>query len=236
MDFFNLSSLTDISAIAQQLQPLLNWSKLPLDLPSLVALAVGIGWASGLRLYALIFVLGALGKFAGVTLPGGLVVLTEPVVVGISGFLLFIEFFADKIPWLDSVWDGIHTFIRIPAGAALAAAVMGGEGQAWQVAMALIGGTIAAGTHFAKTTTRAAINTTPEPFTNIVTSVAEEGIFIGGMWLLLNQPLIFLILLILFMILAVVLIIIMWKFLRIIFTKIVALINKKSNSVEINTG
>ena len=110
----------DIQTIGNSLEPLLNWSNAPLNMPSLMALAAGLGWASGLRLYALIFTLGALDRFAGVTLPGDLSVLSNVWVLGISGLLLLTEFFADKIPWLDSVWDSIHTFIRIPAGAALA--------------------------------------------------------------------------------------------------------------------
>ena len=108
-----------------ELTALLDWSGVPLDMASLAALAAGLGWASGLRLYALVFVLGALGRFGGVQLPGGLEVLTHPLLLGVSGVMLLAEFFADKLPWFDSMWDAVHTFIRIPAGAALAAAVMG---------------------------------------------------------------------------------------------------------------
>ena len=128
----------ELAAFAQGLMPLLDWRGLPVDLASLAALAAGLGWASGLRLYALVFVLGALARFAGVQLPGGLGVLAHPLVLGISGVLLVVEFFADKLPWLDSLWDAVHTFIRIPAGAALAAAVMGEQGGALQIAMGLV--------------------------------------------------------------------------------------------------
>ena len=182
----------DINTFSQNLSPLLNWSNAPLNMPSLMALAAGLGWASGLRLYALIFTLGALDRFAGVTLPGDLSVLSNLWVMGISGLLLMTEFFADKIPWLDSVWDSIHTFIRIPAGAMLAGAVMGDQGSAMQIATALLGGTLAAGTHLAKAGTRAAINTSPEPFTNVAASTAEDAMFAGGMWAMLNYPLLFL--------------------------------------------
>lgn len=123
-----------------ELTALLDWRGLPLDMASLAALAAGLGWASGLRLYALVFVLGALGRFGGVQLPGGLEVLTHPLLLGVSGVMLLAEFFADKLPWFDSMWDAVHTFIRIPAGAALAAAAMGDQSGAMQVAAALAGG------------------------------------------------------------------------------------------------
>ncbi len=209
----------DIAAIAQGLMPLLDWRGLPVDLASLAALAAGLGWASGLRLYALVFVLGALARFAGVQLPGGLGVLAHPLVLGISGVLVVVEFFADKLPWLDSLWDAVHTFIRIPAGAALAAAVMGEQGGALQIAMGLVGGTLAAGTHFAKAGARAAINTSPEPASNVVTSFGEDVLFAGGMWMLLHQPLIFLGALAVFVVLAVLLIVVLWRFVRRIFRR-----------------
>ena len=210
----------DIQTIGNSLEPLLNWSNAPLNMPSLMALAAGLGWASGLRLYALIFTLGALDRFAGVTLPGDLSVLSNVWVLGISGLLLLTEFFADKIPWLDSVWDSIHTFIRIPAGAALAGMVMGDQGSAMQIATALLGGTLAAGTHLAKAGTRAAINTSPEPFTNVAASTAEDAMFAGGVWAMLNYPLLFLGGLVVFVILAVVLILLLWRFVRRMFRRV----------------
>ena len=210
----------DIQSLGSNLEPLLNWSNAPLNMPSLMALAAGLGWASGLRLYALIFTLGALDRFAGVTLPGDLSVLSNVWVLGISGLLLLTEFFADKIPWLDSVWDSIHTFIRIPAGAALAGMVMGDQGSAMQIATALLGGTLAAGTHLAKAGTRAAINTSPEPFTNVAASTAEDAMFAGGVWAMLNYPLLFLGGLVVFVILAVVLILLLWRFVRRMFRRV----------------
>lgn len=203
---------TDWGGALQGLTPLLDWRGLPLDLASLAALAAGLGWASGLRLYALVFALGALGRFGGVQLPGGLEVLTHPLVLGLSGFMLVAEFFADKLPWFDSLWDAAHTFIRIPAGAALAAAVMGDHGGAMQVAAALAGGTLAAGTHFAKAGARAAINTSPEPVSNVATSFGEDALFAGGLWMLLYQPLWFLAALGVFVLLAVALIVLLWRF------------------------
>jgi hypothetical protein len=210
----------DIQTIGNSIEPLLNWSNAPLNMPSLMALAAGLGWASGLRLYALIFTLGALDRFAGVTLPGDLSTLSNLWVMGISGLLLFTEFFADKIPWLDSVWDSIHTFIRIPAGAMLAGAVMGDQGSAMQIATGLLGGTLAAGTHFAKSGTRAAINTSPEPFTNVAASTAEDAMFAGGMWAMLNYPLFFLGGLAVFIVLAIVLMLLLWRFVRRVFRRL----------------
>lgn len=210
----------DIQTIGNSIEPLLNWSNAPLNMPSLMALAAGLGWASGLRLYALIFTLGALDRFAGVTLPGDLSVLSNLWVMGISGLLLMTEFFADKIPWLDSVWDSIHTFIRIPAGAMLAGAVMGDQGSAMQIATGLLGGTLAAGTHFAKSGTRAAINTSPEPFTNVAASTAEDAMFAGGMWAMLNYPLFFLGGLAVFIVLAIVLMLLLWRFVRRVFRRL----------------
>ena len=210
----------DINTFSQNLSPLLNWSNAPLNMPSLMALAAGLGWASGLRLYALIFTLGALDRFAGVTLPGDLSVLSNLWVMGISGLLLMTEFFADKIPWLDSVWVSIHTFIRIPAGAMLAGAVMGDQGSAMQIATALLGGTLAAGTHLAKAGTRAAINTSPEPFTNVAASTAEDAMFAGGMWAMLNYPLLFLGGLVVFIVLAIILMVLLWRFVRGVFRRL----------------
>ena len=207
----------DLHALAEGIKPLLDWRDVPVDLASLAALAAGLGWASGLRLYALVFVLGALARFAGVQLPGGLGMLAHPLVLGVSGLLLLVEFFADKLPWLDSIWDAVHTFIRIPAGAALAAAVMGDQGGALQLAMGLLGRTLAAGTHLAKAGARAAINTSPEPVSNVVASLGEDVLFAGGVWTLIHQPLLFLAALAVFCVLAFLLIVMLWRFVRRLF-------------------
>ncbi|MEZ5611720.1 MAG: DUF4126 domain-containing protein [Rhodocyclaceae bacterium] len=206
--------LNQLGASLEGLKPLLDWRDVPVDMASLAALAAGLGWASGLRLYALVFVLGALGRWGGVELPGGLVALTHPLVLGASGLMLVTEFFADKLPWLDSMWDGVHTFIRIPAGAALAAAVVGEQSGAMQLAMGLLGGSLAAGSHFAKAGARAAINTSPEPFSNVATSLGEDALFAGGVWTLFSHPLWFLGALVVFMLLAGLVIVTMWRFVR----------------------
>lgn len=166
----------------------MDLAHLPLDLAGLLALAAGLGWASGLRLYTTLFVVGLAGHLGWVALPPGLHLLEHPLVLGAAGVMLLVEFFADKIPLLDSVWDTLHTFIRIPAGAALAALVFGGQGVEWQTAMALLGGTLAAGTHFTKAGARAMINTSPEPFSNIAASAGEDAVVLFGLWLMFAHP------------------------------------------------
>ncbi len=166
----------------------MDLAHLPLDLAGLLALAAGLGWASGLRLYTTLFVVGLAGRLGWVALPPGLHLLEHPLVLGAAGVMLLVEFFADKIPLLDSVWDTLHTFIRIPAGAALAALVFGGQGVEWQTAMALLGGTLAAGTHLTKAGTRAMINASPEPFTNIAASFGEDVVVLTGLWLMFAHP------------------------------------------------
>ena len=167
---------------------MMDASHLPLDLAALLALAAGLGWASGLRLYTTLFVVGLAGRMGWIVLPDGLRLLEHPWVLGAAGVMLFVEFFADKIPLLDSVWDTVHNFIRIPAGAALAAMVFGGQGIEWQTAMALLGGTLAAGTHLSKAGARAMINTSPEPFSNIAASFGEDMVVLSGIWLMFAHP------------------------------------------------
>lgn len=167
---------------------MMDASHLPLDLAALLALAAGLGWASGLRLYTTLFVVGLAGRLGWIVLPDGLRLLEHPWVLGAAGVMLFVEFFADKIPLLDSIWDTVHTFIRIPAGAALAAMVFGGQGVEWQTAVALLGGTLAAGTHLTKAGTRAMINASPEPFSNIAASASEDVVVLGGLWLMFAHP------------------------------------------------
>jgi hypothetical protein len=152
-----------------------------------IAVAAALAWGSGLRAYAVIFAVGLAGALAWVELPEHLRLLEHPLVLGASGFMACVEFFADKLPWLDSVWDAVHGFIRVPAGAALAAAVFGDSGAATAVAAAILGGTLAAGVHVAKSGARAAINTSPEPFSNWTASFAEDAIVPFGLWLALAR-------------------------------------------------
>lgn len=181
----------------------MNW--LQNHLPEL-AMSAAMAWGAGLRLYLVVFVVGLLGKLGYVPLPETLKLLMNPLVLGAAGFMAFIEFFADKIPWLDSAWDAVHTFLRIPAGAALAAGMLGDSGEGVAMAAAIIGGTLTAGTHFGKAGTRAVANTSPEPFTNIGLSLAEDTMVAGGLALAFANPIIFLILLVIFVIALVVLI------------------------------
>ena len=185
-----------------------------LDLPQLVAIAAALGWASGLRLYAVVFLTGLAGWLGWVVLPGGLQVLQSPWVLGASGLMLFIEFFVDKIPGLDTVWDAVHTFVRIPAGAVLAAAVFGGDEASWTTVAALLGGTLAATSHVAKATTRAAVNTSPEPFSNIALSLAGDGAVPLALWLSWAHPFVFMPLLAVALIAMLAATWLLWRFLR----------------------
>ena len=165
-----------------------------------IALASALAWGSGLRLYATLFAIGIAGWFGWLELPQHLALLAHPLVLGTSGFMALVEFGTDKLPWLDSAWDAVHTFIRIPAGAALAAAVFGDGAAA--LAAAILGGTLAAGTHFAKAGSRALINTSPEPVSNWIASFTEDTAVLGGLWLALVKPAAFLIVLALLIFLA----------------------------------
>lgn len=187
-----------------------------LDAPQLLALAAALGWASGIRLYAAVFMVGAAGYLGWIDLPSGLKVLQHPGVLAASGFMCAVEFFADKIPLVDSVWDAVHTVIRIPAGAALAAGTLGADSQAMAWIAALLGGTLAATSHTAKMTTRAAVNTSPEPFSNLGVSLLEDGFVVFMLWLAATYPLIFAGVLVLTLIAAVVLMVILIKFLRVV--------------------
>ena len=162
-----------------------------MDMGSLLALAAALGWASGLRLYAVVFTLGLLGASGLVALPGGLHVLEHPLVLVVSGGLLLVEFFADKIPLVDSAWDLIQSVLRIPAGAALAAAVFGADNGVMTTVAALLGGALAATSQAAKTSTRALINTSPEPLSNLGASLAEDTASVGALWLAWSHPLAF---------------------------------------------
>jgi hypothetical protein len=159
-----------------------------LDLTQLFAIAAALGWASGLRLYAVVFLTGMAGTLGWVPLPSGLSVLQHPAMLWTSGILLLVEFLADKVPWVDSLWDTVHTFIRIPAGAALAYGVFGGDQATWATVAALLGGTLAAAAHTAKATTRAAANTSPEPFSNLALSLAGDALVPGMLWLSWQHP------------------------------------------------
>ena len=191
-----------------------------LDTTQLIALAGALGWASGVRLYLVVFLTGLAGYLGWFELPPGLHLLAHPAVLIASGFMVFIEFFADKIPGLDSLWDIVHTVIRVPAGAALAAGVFGADHGAMALVAALIGGGLAATAHTAKATTRAAINTSPEPFTNVGASLVEDSAVPAGLWLAIAHPLVFGIVLLAVLVLSVWLIRKSWRFLKLLFARL----------------
>ncbi len=191
-----------------------------MDMAGLVALAAALGWASGIRLYLVVFLTGMAGYFGFIPLPNGLHVLQHPAMLAGSGAMLFVEFFADKIPGVDTLWDMIHTVIRVPAGAALAAGVFGADSATMGMVAGLLGGTLAATSHATKLTTRAAINTSPEPFSNIAMSFVEEGGVLGMLWLATNYPITFGVVLCIVLVLSVVLIAVLLKFLKTIVRRI----------------
>lgn len=157
----------------------------------LLAVAAALGWASGLRFYAVVFITGLVGWVGWVDLPSGLRILQSPLVLSVSGFMVLVEFLADKIPALDSLWDIVHTVVRVPGGAALAAAVFGVDQAAMAVIAGLLGGTLAAVSHTAKATTRTAANTSPEPFSNLGLSLLGDMVVPLSLWLAWNHPWIF---------------------------------------------
>lgn len=191
-----------------------------LDTAQLIALAGALGWASGIRLYLVVLLTGLAGYLGWMPLPPGLTMLAHPVVLAASGFMVFIEFFADKIPGLDSLWDVVHSVIRIPAGAALAAGVFGADSGAMGLVAALLGGTLAATSFTTKATTRAAINTSPEPFSNIGASLAEDTLVPAGLWLAVAHPFAFIALLAVVLVLSVWLIRLCWRFLRLLLARV----------------
>ena len=188
-----------------------------MDIVQSVALAGGMAWASGMRLYAVLFVAGLLGRLGYLELPSSLQVLENPWVLGAAGILLTVEFLADKIPVVDSVWDSLQTFIRIPAGALLAALALGDHEPALMVAAGLLGGTLTAGTHVAKAGSRALINTSPEPFSNIAASLGEDALVASGLALVVFHPLVFLALLAVFVVALVWLLPFLFKGVRAVF-------------------
>ena len=199
------------------------------DTWQLIALAAAVGWASGLRLYAVLFIVGGLGYLHWVELPGGLSALAHPWVLAASGFMFCIEFFADKIPGVDTLWDTVHTFIRIPAGAALAASVFGDSTAAATLAAAILGGSLAAGSHFAKAGSRALINTSPEPFSNWAASFGEELAVGTVLWLAFTHPIAALIVVLALVGLTIWLIPKIWRFIRALLAKVTGTPTRPNN-------
>lgn len=156
--------------------------------------AVGSAWLSGINLYATVLTLGVLQRFGAVHLPGELAYLSHNWILGTAGALLVMEFMADKIPAVDSVWDAIHTFIRIPAGAVLAATAFAHFDPSVRLVAVLLGGGLALTSHGTKAATRLAANTSPEPVSNVILSLLGDAITIGGSVLMAINPVIMLVL------------------------------------------
>lgn len=199
-----------------------------MDVTALIALSMGAAWASGLNLYAACAVLGLMGATGGAHLPPGLEVLENPWVIAAAGAMYVVEFFADKVPGVDSGWDTLHSFIRIPAGAILAATVFADVGTPQMIAAGLAGGTLAATSHVMKAGTRLLINTSPEPVTNWTASVSEDIAVIGGMWLALAHPALFIGALVLFLLAAIWILPRLWRAVRALFSRIARLFGRRS--------
>lgn len=182
-----------------------------MDITQTIALTMGVAWASGINLYAAILMLGYLGTTGSLDLPPHLEVLSNPMVMLAAGLMYCVEFFTDKVPGVDTGWDGLSTFIRIPAGAVLAAGAVGEVGTAAQLAAGIAGGTLATGSHVTKAGTRVLINTSPEPFTNWFASVGEDVAVIAGLWTALYHPVLFIVLLVVFILLMVWLLPKLWR-------------------------
>ena len=204
------------------------------DLSSLIALAAALGWASGLRLYAVVFITGVAGGLGWFPLPDGLSVLQNPLILMASGFMLFVEFFADKIPGLDSVWDLVHSVIRVPAGAVLAAGVFGADSTTMGVLAGLLGGSLAATSFATKATTRAVVNTSPEPFSNITLSLFEDGLVLGALWLATQHPLLFGMALSVVLVISICLLAVLMKFLKVLFKRIKSWLGRADATAEVH--
>jgi len=197
-----------------------------------IALTMGAAWASGINLYATLLVLGLLGASGHIQLPPDLQLLQDPLVIGAAGFMYMVEFFADKTPGVDTGWDALHTFIRIPAGAALAAGAVGEVGPAVSVAAALVGGSLAAGSHATKAGSRVLINTSPEPFSNWLVSLLEDVLVVGGIFTALNYPWAFVIFLVLFILLMVWLLPKVWRGIKAVLSRLANLFRARPTSPD----
>jgi len=185
-----------------------------LDTAHLVALAAALGWASGVRLYLVVFLTGLAGALGWVALPPGLHVLQSPLLLVASGVLATIEFVADKIPAVNAFWDGLHTLLRVPGGAVLAAGVFGGDQAQWTLVAALAGGALAATSHVAKTTTTASLTTLPEPVTHAGVSLVSDLSVPAMLWLSLSHPAVFAVVLAVVVVTMVGITVVLFRFLR----------------------
>ncbi|MDO9047753.1 MAG: DUF4126 domain-containing protein [Methylobacter sp.] len=193
-----------------------------------LALTMGLAWASGINLYATLFTLGYLANTGNIDLPPDLQIVANPMVMGAAGVMYLIEFFADKMPGVDTGWDTIHTFIRIPAGAMLAAGAVGDLNPVVELAAAIMGGGLAAGSHATKAGSRVLINTSPEPFSNWIASISEDVVVIAGVWACINHPILFLIALAGFILLMIWLLPRIWVGVKKVFSSIINLFRNEN--------
>lgn len=205
-----------------------------MDPITVIALTLGVGWASGINLYAAILVLGVMDTMGAIALPAELKILASPIVIFAAGFMYLVEFVTDKIPGVDSGWDTLHTFIRIPAGAILASQAVGDVSPALSLAAGLVGGSLAATSHFTKAGTRLMINASPEPFSNWTASLAEDVAVIAGLWFALQHPAVFLVLLAVFVALVIWLAPKLFRALRFLFRKIAGWFGGRPAAATIN--
>ncbi len=188
-----------------------------MDALNSLGILAGSSWGSGVNLYLTIAALGIAHRMSLITLPGNLAILDQYPVIGLAIILYLVEFVADKIPLIDSIWDSVHTIIRPVGGAALGYLAMGNYGPLAQIPAALASGSIALDSHLTKATTRVAINTSPEPFTNSIASVVED-ISVGGMlFLIMGHPVIATILVLVFILLSLWFLKKMFRFMKAIF-------------------
>lgn len=169
-----------------------------MEVVSIIAATMGVAWASGINLYAAMVMLGWMGSTGQIDLPPGLEILQNPGVMLAAAVMYCVEFFTDKVPGVDTGWDALHSFIRIPAGAMLAAGAISPLGPEAELIGLILGGSLSAGSHFTKAGSRVLINTSPEPFSNWTASITEDLLVIGGLWTALNHPVLFIVLLIVF--------------------------------------
>lgn len=207
-----------------------------MDVLAMLSLAFGASWASGINVYATVAVLGLLNFFGVVELPSSLDAVADPVVIGVAGLMYVVEFIADKVPGVDSIWDTIHTFIRVPAGALLAAGAITDVGEPYQVVAALLGGSaVALSSHATKAGSRAIINTSPEPVSNWIASILEDILVVFGITLAVLKPTLFLILFGVFCLFAIWFLPKIWRGLGAIYERIRGLTGKKTNRID-DTG
>ncbi|HEY7530375.1 MAG TPA: DUF4126 domain-containing protein [Gemmatimonadota bacterium] len=186
---------------------------------ALLGLALSGALTAGINLYATVLTLGVLHRSGWVALPGDLAVLADPWVLAAAGVLFVVEFVADKVPWVDSLWDAVHTFVRVPAGALLAWGAGAGLEPGQQAALALLGGTLALASHGTKLTLRAGVNASPEPVTNWTLSVLEDVLVVGGLALAAANPLAALAVIGAFVLVAAVFAALLWRGIRRVFAR-----------------